>query len=46
MEEKTVIGIIEEVMEEICSKYCKYPNELDMNELNDKCDERPFERLG
>lgn len=46
MEEKTVIGIIEEVMEEICSNYCKYPDQLDEEALNDKCDECPFERLG
>ena len=45
-EQKSVIDIMDEVMEDICEKYCKYPNYLSEEELNAKCDECPFERLG
>ena len=49
MEEKTVSKIMEEVIEEICDKYCKFPTIYegkDEDELYDKhCDKCPLNRL-
>jgi hypothetical protein len=41
----TVVDILDHVMEEICSRYCKYPDILSEEELNDTCDSCPFEWL-
>ena len=45
-ESKTVSQIIEEVKEQICDDYCRYPREL-LNEedLTDTCTTCPMNRL-
>lgn len=48
--EKTVQAIIEEVIEAICDKYCKYPDlipDLDEQTLNgtSPCEQCPLNRL-
>lgn len=52
MSEKTIIQIIEEVKEEMCNKYCKYPNEYKPEEHDgmelwdsDICKNCPLTRL-
>lgn len=45
-EQKRVVDIMDEVMENICDEYCKFPDYLSEEGLNAKCDECPFERLG
>ena len=47
MENKTIPEIIEEIKEQICDKYCKYPGEYkDPDELIEKeCENCPLCRL-
>ena len=52
MEEKSVCKIIQEVIEEMCNKYCKYPGEWDEAEHDgmelsesDVCVNCPLNRL-
>ena len=52
MSEKTISQIIEEVKEDMCSKYCKYPNEYKLEEHDgaelwdsDICKNCPLTRL-
>lgn len=40
------VNLLDEVMAEICDRYCKYPSIVDEDTMNDMCDECPFERLG
>lgn len=40
------VNLLEDVMAEICARYCKYPSIVDEDTMNDMCDECPFERLG
>lgn len=44
--EKTFPETLEEVKVEMCDNYCKYPEQLSEEELNDKCEECPLGRLG
>lgn len=44
--EKTFPETLEEVKVEMCDDYCKYPEQLSEEELNDKCEECPLGRLG
>lgn len=40
------MSVIEEVLEEMCDRYCKYPYELvDENQLAKICDKCPLNRL-
>ena len=46
-ENKTVTEIIEEVKEQMCDDYCRYPREQSMAEMaiNDICENCPMNRL-
>lgn len=41
----SVVNIIESVIEEFCSNYCKYPGWNDQDELDEHCNDCPFNRL-
>lgn len=41
----TISDITEEVMSEICEKYCRFPFELEQDELDKRCSECPLNRL-
>ena len=47
MKEKTVAEIIEEVKEQMCDDYCRYPREQSEAEMaiNDICENCPMNRL-
>ncbi|MGN0417032.1 hypothetical protein [Anaerostipes faecalis] len=43
---KTVTDILEEVKQQICDDYCKYPTLIDdIEELDTKCTECPLNKL-
>lgn len=45
-EPKTVAKILEEISNEICDHYCKYPNEItDQEEMQQKCINCPLQKL-
>lgn len=45
-EPKTIPEILEEVSNEICDHYCKYPNEItDQEEMQQKCINCPLQKL-
>lgn len=41
-----VIDVLDDVMGRICNGYCKFPDILDEDALNAKCDGCPFEQIG
>ena len=43
----TVSDVLEECVQEICEKYCRFPFEIDDNEvlLHEYCDKCPLNRL-
>lgn len=41
----TISDITEEVMTEICEKYCRFPFELEQDELDKRCSDCPLNRL-
>lgn len=54
MENKTVVAIFEEVIEQMCDKYCRYPHEPIpegkdedwlMNDDDSPCNDCPLNRL-
>lgn len=44
--EKTIPQILEEIVSEVCDKYCRFPYEIsDEEELMKKCENCPIGRL-
>ena len=41
----TITELLETILFEICDKYCKYPNELEQEELDKKCENCPLTKI-
>ena len=43
--QKTISQILDDVIQEICDNYCRYPREVEGDAIFDICENCPFNRL-